>query len=193
MLDNLSNAMVPRFGLHQLSENRKRGSAYRFWTRSNFNPQFPNSSLNKSEDGPDEHGSALSPLEKPSYCENSQGNITDLDSLTLQRSVTGKNTTGYDEQVLGHDPLGERGSSGMVVWSKDSQDLILGESIALPASVTATESNGKLVVYSPLPVPKPFNLQQGQRYPSLTSAQREQRILERLKVCYVFLSILCLC
>lgn len=181
MLDNLSNAMVPRFGLHQLSENRKRGSAYRFWTRGSFSPQFPNSSLNKSEGAPDEHGAALSTLEEPSYCENSQGNITALGSITLQKSIAGKNTSGYNEQVLSHDPLGERGSCGVVVWSKDSQDLIHDESIALPASVTETESNGKLVIYSPLPVRKPFNLQQGQRYPSLTSAQREQRILEKLK------------
>lgn len=182
MFDNLNSTVVRRFGLHQLSENRKRGSAYRFWTRGRFNPQLPNSPLNISEDGPDEHGLAVSPVGEPSSWENTQRNSTDLGSITLERCVAGKSTSsGYTEQEFKDRPQEDRGSCEMVVWSKDSLDLIHDKSITLPVSDSATETNSNLVVYSSCSVPKPLILQQGQRYPSVTSAQREQRILERLK------------
>lgn len=179
MFDNLINTMVPRFRLHQLSENYNRGSAYRFWTQGNFNPELPNSSFNRSDDGPDERRLALLPVEEPSYCESSKR--TDSGPLTLKRKITGENTASGDAEQERKDGSQDRGSCDMAVRSKDVQDLTHDMSITVHVSSSAAETNSNLMEYSSHTVPKPLNLQQGQRYPSITSAQRELRILERLK------------
>ncbi|XP_074286289.1 uncharacterized protein LOC141611611 isoform X2 [Silene latifolia] len=181
MLDNLSNSIVPRFGLHQLSENRKRGSAYRFWTRGNFCPKLPNSSFIRVEDGPAEVQLVLSPAEESSLGEIARETATFEDNMNSQSWLVGENTEkGVADEKLGYGPQEGRRSNEMVIWAGNSDAVAPDMSVAVPHAVDGALSNS-LVEAPSSPVPKSFKLQQGQRYPSLTSATRELRILEKLE------------
>ncbi|XP_021860398.1 uncharacterized protein [Spinacia oleracea] len=186
MLDNLTNTMVSRFGLHQLSENRKRGSAYRFWTRGNFCPDLPNSSFNRLQDGPNGQPLALATVQEPSgqepsHSASSQSTIAEMDSLNSQKWLIGESIETKDaEEELERASQQGIGSVQMVSCSEGSPGLALDMSIIVPSPATGIECGGTTEV-SANPLPKPVTLQEGQRYPSLTSAQREIRLLERLK------------
>ncbi|KAL2939303.1 General transcription factor 3C polypeptide 1 [Bienertia sinuspersici] len=179
MFDNLTNTMVSRFGLHQLSENRKRGSAYRFWTPGNFCPELPNSSLSSLQDGSDGHQMALAPVQMPSCGADSQRNFADTDSLNSQKWRTGEIAENKDADEEPQSQQG-RGSVQMIACPSGSPDLAHDMSLIVPRSVDGIECSSTTKA-SANPLTKQFNLQEGRRYPSLTSAQREIRILERLE------------
>ncbi|XP_057527985.1 uncharacterized protein LOC130806801 isoform X4 [Amaranthus tricolor] len=175
MFDNLINTMGSRFGLHQLSENRKRGSAYRFWSQGNFCPELPNSPFNRLPDDPDGHQNLVASVLEPPQCVNSQIADADLVSLYSQKWLIGENMENKDaEVILKHDSQQGSGSSqtcgGSPALANDMNTIV-------PISGSEIESTEA----SAMPLPKSFNLQQRQRYPSVTSAQREKRILERLE------------
>ncbi|XP_057247650.1 uncharacterized protein LOC104904960 isoform X2 [Beta vulgaris subsp. vulgaris] len=181
MLDNMTNTMVSRFGLHQLSENRKRGSAYRFWTRGNFCPELPNSSFTRLQDGPEGHELASLLSQGPSHCINSQRTTTDMDALNSQKWLIGETTENRDgEGVLNYESQQSRESLQMVAYPGGSPGLPDDMSIIIPGAAHGVECSSTTEAPAS-PLPKPFNLLEGQRYPSLTSAQREIRILERIK------------
>ncbi|KAH9605703.1 hypothetical protein KSS87_015506 [Heliosperma pusillum] len=180
MLDNLSNSIVPRFGLHQLSENRKRGSAYRFWTRGNFCPKLPNSSFIRVEDGPAEVQLVLSPAEEASLGVGRE-TATLEDDMNSQSWLVGENTEkGVADGKRKYGSPEDRRSSEIVIWDGNSDAVAHDMSVAAPHAVDEALSNS-LVEAPSSPVHKSFKLQQGQRYPSLTSATRELRILEKLE------------
>lgn len=180
MLDNLTSTMVSRFGLHQLSENRKRGSAYRFWTKGNFCPELPNSCINRLQDGHDGHPLALTSVQEPPLCASSQRTIADINSLNSQKWLPGENLENRDaEEQLKNDSQQSRGLVEMVA-SGGSPGLAIDMSIVVPGSASGNECSSTTEA-SANPLTKPFKLQEGQRYPSVTSAQREIRILERLE------------
>ena len=174
--------MVSRFGLHQVSENRKKGSAYRFWTRGNFCPDLPNPPSKGLPHDPDGHQSASAPVLEPPQNVNSQRPIADMASLYSQKWLIDENEENKDaEKNLKHDSQQGSGSSqtcgGSPALANDMNTIV-------PISGSEIESTEA----SAMPLPKSFNLQQRQRYPSVTSAQREKRILERLEVCGQFIS-----
>ncbi|KAK9667114.1 hypothetical protein RND81_14G234000 [Saponaria officinalis] len=172
MLDNLCNAIVPRFGLHQLSENRNRGSAYRFWTRENFSP---NSSFNRLEEDPP----PSSPTEEP--CQGEKSRTTNSVDEHSQGWLTVEDTTkGVAVEKPKHGSQDDRESDEMVNWDGNSDDVSQNMSIISPDAVNGAQCNSLVEVPSS-PLTKPFKPQQGQRYPSLTSATRELRILEKLE------------
>ncbi|XP_021750753.1 uncharacterized protein LOC110716442 isoform X1 [Chenopodium quinoa] len=180
MLDNLTNTMVSRFGLHQLSENLERGLAYRFWTKGNFCPELPNSSFNRLQDGSDGHPLALASIQEPTHGTSSQRTIADMDSLNSKKWLTEDNMEKIDtEEELEHESQQVRGSVQIVACPGGSLGLVLDMS-NIPGSAGGNECNGTTEALAN-PVIKPFELQEGQRYPSLTNAQREIRLLERLE------------
>ncbi|CAO2814878.1 unnamed protein product [Amaranthus hypochondriacus] len=178
MLENLSNTMVSRFGLHQAAENRKKGSAYRFWTRGNFCPDLPNPPSKGLSHDPDGHQSASAPVLDPPQNVNSQGPIADMVSLYSQKWIIDENEENKDaEKNLKHDSQQGSGSSqtclgGSPGLADNVMNKVVPDSTGEVESTEAADNS---------PSSKPTKLKKRLRYPSLTRSQREIRILERLE------------
>ncbi|XP_074313192.1 uncharacterized protein LOC141648427 [Silene latifolia] len=178
MFDTLCNAIVPRYGLHQLSENHKKGSAYRFWTSRSFCSQLPNPPSIRSE-----HGSAaaefqetVSPAENPFRSKTSKKPST-LADLYSKKWLTEKDPEkGVTDDELEHGNGDDRGITEMVDTTGGSDNVQHDMSITFPCAGDVAQSNS--LVEAPSPVLKLCSFQEGRLYPSVTTTTRELRIRE---------------
>ncbi|KAL8170314.1 hypothetical protein V2J09_022118 [Rumex salicifolius] len=167
-------AMSSRFGLHQLPENHKKGTAYRCWTPRNFQPQQFDSLSKRPEDVSGGNENISLPKDSSSL-EKSPETSPDIDCSVPHRDFP------IPEFAARKDPEQRLTSGSQEVGGCDqvnTDGVIPDPKFSL--SVMA-ESDGTIVETSECTLPNPMKIQSRQRYPSLTSSQREQRIHERLK------------
>ncbi|GAB4838741.1 hypothetical protein Ancab_028284 [Ancistrocladus abbreviatus] len=179
---NRLTMLASRFGLVQLPENHKRGTAFRVWTPRNFGPESTNSSRCKSGNLTDENGSSTP------AAENLGEPVTpELDSQTMDRNSTTPRSPEKRDAEQEPSTLSQRDGEAIQMSSCPSnpQGSVTDQNIAVPdvehCLVNVTESSAVSLETLSSALPKPLNTQPRQRYPSLNNVQREQRILEMLK------------
>ncbi|KAL5697292.1 hypothetical protein ACHQM5_030844 [Ranunculus cassubicifolius] len=159
--------MIPRLGMHALGEGHDRGACYRIWSFGNFHGGTPNT--------------------KPGYSQSHQK----VDhNVELTESSTSKDKIECNELELRYRSPGDDGNSQMLICGSNLHDSVnenlvqdWDEEHELGIMVTEPISAPSEV---PLPPPStPANRQFYPRHPCLIStvesAQRKQRILERLQ------------
>ncbi|GMH18150.1 hypothetical protein Nepgr_019991 [Nepenthes gracilis] len=182
---NRLNVMTSRFGLVQLPENHKRVTAYRVWTPRNFGLESSNFFLGKPGNLLNEKENHAAAAAADSNCETSC--TPDLDFATLDHDfVTTRSTEKRDTQQDLSCHIPENGKYDQRLLCPSSlQGSLSHMRITVPdpnfSVVGTTEFNASSVETSSHRLSKSLSSQPRQRYPSLTSAQREKRILERLK------------
>ncbi|KAA8541644.1 hypothetical protein F0562_022796 [Nyssa sinensis] len=186
--------MFSRFGMHLQAESHNRGVAYRVWTSGNFNPEASNTVLSKSENVFDENGVSNPCIGDLAFHEKSTQTVPDreLDLSTSKADIrdTGRTENRTIEPELSPVSLADGDTDTMLVCSSNPQKLAcelhgMIPDAELPIVNATTVSNVIPLETSPPALSTPPRPRSYQRYPCLSltavSAQREQRILQRLQ------------
>ncbi|OVA13387.1 B-block binding subunit of TFIIIC [Macleaya cordata] len=190
--------MFSRFGCHLQAESHNRSVLYRVWTSGNFTGGSSIAPPGKSADVVDEDEQSKQCVMDLVLHDKADAAMLQLDSLTSKEefATPGKMESGRMGLELASSPHGNGESKQVLTYQKkerkqilicgsnNPQDLV-GESGDAELDLVRIESN---VVPSETPSPplsNPSRIRSYPRYPCLTltpaSAQREQRILERLQ------------
>ncbi|KAH9323304.1 hypothetical protein KI387_017943, partial [Taxus chinensis] len=198
--------MVSRFGLHLQAENHKRSMHYRVWTSSNFNSYANDCPSNTQQNLPREiHGSELAlvdggkRLPDGSHNPNSEIHFNSMRKSHKQEEAAPQ-CGRLKIKIKQRRPGLEKGGFDLadnsralvcaetIVKQSDPDDYMYGGAENIFTKNTRAQNlrfNEKVHMPQPINSTAPL-LRAGQRYPCLTvttaSAQREQRILERLHV-----------
>ncbi|GAB2291702.1 hypothetical protein Dimus_025953 [Dionaea muscipula] len=167
---NRLSIMSSKFGLVQLPENHKRGTVYRCWTPRNFGRES-NKFLPSVPEHPRENRNATASSD--GLANNETPQAPDLDfSVDCGNQ---KSSEAEEEPSCLAQP---HGNSSQMALTGSNQHSVTDLSISVPdvdlSLIGSLETSSRSL-------PKPVNTQLRCRYPSVTSAQREQRILEKLK------------
>ncbi|KAF8388748.1 hypothetical protein HHK36_025428 [Tetracentron sinense] len=181
--------MFSRFGMHLQAESHNRGMVYRVWTSGNFNRGSSIAFPSKSEDVLDENSLSMQHEGDLVFHEKSAPIIPQLDSSASKYdfSTSGKTISGQMGAKLFNGSPGDGESNQLLICGSSPQELAheLGRTVPDTELDLVSESNVAPPEASSSAMSTPSKLRSFQRYPCLSltavSAQREQRILERLQ------------